>query len=410
MFWSALALLLLVLIAIAWVGIRGLIAKGDLEAAVPLASEIQDEVVAGDGDAAGETAQLLDSHASSAANLTSDPVWRAFETLPLLGPNLTAVRELAAVVGAVSRDAIVPLVHTAGVIEMGDFKPAGGAIDLRPLLEAQPQVEAAQHALASAQEQVDAIDTTRTLTQVQDAAARLASSISEAAASVTAVDRAVQLIPAMLGAEEPRNYVLLFANPAELRATGGNPGAVALVHTANGRIDLAQQASTSDFPHYTAPVLDLPVETRGLYGDITGQYMQNVNLTPQFPLSAQLAREMWRLEFGVEADGVISIDPVALGYLLEATGPITLPTGDLLASDNAVQLLLVDVYARYDDPADLDAFFAAAAASVFSAVASGNSEPAALITALATAGEERRVLIWSARDDEQTVLDGTSIT
>src|SRR5690606_257909 len=122
----------------------------------------------------------------------------------------------------------------------------------------------------------------------------------EAAGSLAAVERAAKLVPVMLGAEGPRNYVLLFQNPAELRSTGGIPGALALIHTENGRIDLAAQASSSDFPHYDAPVLELSSETRGLYGDITGEYIQDVNLTPEFPLSAQLAREMWRLQFGVE--------------------------------------------------------------------------------------------------------------
>jgi hypothetical protein len=118
---------------------------------------------------------------------------------------------------------------------------------------------------------------------------------------------------------------------------------------------------------------------------------------------------MWKRQFGVEADGVVSIDPVALSYLLRATGPITLPTGDVLTADNAVQLLLSDAYARYTNPADQDKFFAAAAASVFSAVSSGNADPIALITALAQAGSEHRVLVWSAHADDQAVLADTTL-
>jgi hypothetical protein len=134
-----------------------------------------------------------------------------------------------------------------------------------------------------------------------------------------------------------------------------------------------------------------------------------VTLTPNFPLSAKLAREMWRQQFGVQVDGVLSIDPVALGYLLTATGPITLATGDVLTSDNAVKLLLSDVYARYKRPADQDKFFAAAAESVFSGISSGKADPVALIEALAKAGSERRVLIWSAHKKDQSVLSGTTL-
>jgi hypothetical protein len=137
--------------------------------------------------------------------------------------------------------------------------------------------------------------------------------------------------------------------------------------------------------------------------------MQDVNLTPDFAVSGALAAEMWRIEFGLEVDGVISMDPVTLSYLLAATGPITLATGDVLSAENAVQLLLTDVYTRYDQAADQDAFFAAAAASVFTAVAGGSADPVKLLTALSKAGDEHRVLVWSAHKEDQAVLADTTI-
>ena len=118
---------------------------------------------------------------------------------------------------------------------------------------------------------------------------------------------------------------------------------------------------------------------------------------------------MWRQQFGTEVDGVLSVDPVTLSYLLAATGPIGLPTGDTLLSENAVQLLLADVYARYTVPAHQDAFFAAAASSVFDAIAGGNFEPAALVSAISRAGEEHRILIWSAHAEEQAMLAPTTL-
>jgi hypothetical protein len=403
------ALLVLVVAASAWVGMRAFLAKGELESAIPLASAVQQQVVTGDGATSIRASTELSRHASRAANLTSDPVWRAFEVIPWVGPNLTAVRESAAVVDEVATRAVLPLAQVAGGIQLSSFKPVDGVMDLQPLLAVQPQILAADTALIEAARRANSIDTGETLEVVQRAVTQLKSAVDSAANSVNAVNRAVQVVPAMLGATGPRNYVVMFQNPAELRSTGGIAGALALVHTENGHMDLAQQASSTDFPVTDAPVLELPVETRGLYGDITGQFIQDVNLTPNFPLSAQLAREMWKQQFGVEADGVISIDPVALGYLLKATGPVTLPTGDVLSADNAVQLLLSDVYARYPNTSAQDAFFAAAAASVFSAVSTGDVDPKALITALAKAGGEHRVLVWSAHDQDQAVLAGTTL-
>jgi len=213
----------------------------------------------------------------------------------------------------------------------------------------------------------------------------------------------------MMGSDGPRDYLVLFQNNAELRATGGIPGAVALLHVDGGKLSLVQQASSSDFPRADAPVLPLPSETEGLYGAITGQYIQDVNLTPLFPLSAQLASEMWKRQFGTTVDGVVSMDPVALSYLMTATGPVTLPTGDVLTSDNVVPLLLSEAYSRYEEPAQQDLFFAGTASGVFSAVASGALDPKALVSALARAGDERRIYLWSADAEEQARIAETTL-
>ncbi|WP_104131763.1 DUF4012 domain-containing protein [Cryobacterium sp. M91] len=406
---GVLGLLILVVAATAWVGIRGLQARDALEAAVPLASTIQDEILAGDGEQAAQTAADLAEFAAIARSHTSDPIWRGYEFLPFLGPNLTAVRELATVVDDVAQNAVTPLAGLAGTLDLNAFKPVDGSIALQPLLDAQSSVDQANTALARAVEDVTAIDTDNVLAVVRDAVTRLQSVTEQTASSLDAMDRAVTLLPAMLGGAAPRDYILLFQNLAELRATGGIPGALALVHTDQGSVELTQQATAEDFDPFAAPVLPLGDDTTLIYGDITGEYIQNVTLTPDFAQTGALAREMWRLQFGLEANGVLSIDPVALSYLLDATGPITLATGDELNADNAVSLLLHDVYARYDDLKQQDIFFAAAAGAVFDAVKSGRADPTKLISALARAGAEHRVLVWNADETEQAVLADTTL-
>jgi hypothetical protein len=394
---------------VGWVGVRAVLARGELEGAIPLAATMQEQVIAGDGDAARVTGIELSNRAAAAASLTSDPIWRMFEWVPVLGTNLAVVRQLVGVVNDLARDAIIPLSAVAGGISVDDFRPTNGTVDVAPLVNMQPSIAEAAAAITAAQHQVARIDTNGTIGAVVSATAELQSRVDEAARSITAVDKAVRIVPAMLGADGPRNYLLLVQNPAELRSSGGIVGAIALIHTDDGAIQLTQQTSGASFLRFPEPVLELPTDTRGLYGDITGQFMLNVGLTPDFKTSAELAREMWRLKYGLQVDGVLSIDPIALGYILSATGPITLPTGDVLNSGNAVSLLLTDVYARYEKPEEQDAFFAAAAASVFSTVAAGDVDPLALIAALGRAGTENRVRVWSAAAEDQSVLADTTL-
>ncbi|WP_423917933.1 DUF4012 domain-containing protein [Frigoribacterium sp. 2-23] len=407
--WIVLGLVIVLVALVAWIGIRGWLASEHLKRAVPLADTVQSQVLSGDGAAALRSARELQGEVHAARDLTGDIVWRGAEVVPFVGDDLRAVRQVSEALSGVADDAIVPVSTIASTVGVDAFKPVDGAINLQPLVDAQPAIDKADGALKRELARASSIDADGTVGPVRDAVRQLVDVLTKASGQVDTVARAVDLAPAMLGADGPREYLVLFQNNAELRATGGNPGATALLRADGGKLSLVQQASSGDFPRLDQPALPLPVETQGLYGAITGQFIQDVNLTPQFPLSAQLAAEMWKRQFGTSVDGVLSIDPVALSYLLTATGPITLPTGDVITSENVVSLLLNDVYKRYAKPADQDLFFEGTAAGVFSAVSSGNLDPKALVAALAKAGEERRVYLWSADTTQQARIAETTL-
>lgn len=407
--WGVLLLVLLVIAAVAWVAVRGVLAKQDLEASVRHVDTLKAQLAKGDTVGAQRTAAELEESAADARSKTSDPVWAVFEHTPFVGANLTAVRQVSVIVDDVASGAARPVAGVLGDVNVDAFKPEGGKIDLKPLVTAQPAVAEATTTLVEASRAADRIDTAGTVSTVTDAVDQLRASLASVSDQAAVADKAVQLAPDLLGEGGARHYLVLFQNNAELRAGGGIPGAVAMITANDGQISLGQQASTSDFPQTQAPVLPLATDTHGLYGSITGEFIQDVTLTPRFDTSAELAREMWKRRFGQQVDGVLSIDPVTLGYILRATGPVKLPTGDALTSDNAVQLLLSDAYAKYPDPAVQDAFFASAASAVFTKVSEGGFEPKAFIAALTTGVDEGRVKLWSADAGEQAQLADTAI-
>jgi hypothetical protein len=304
---------------------------------------------------------------------------------------------------------VKPVAGVIGDVNVKAFAPKDGKVDLAPLVKAQPAVQRATTTLAKADRDATAIDTSDTLSPVTSAVNQLRNAVASVAGQADVANRAVQLAPAMLGHDGDRRYLLLFQNNAELRAGGGIPGAVALLDVKDGAIHLSNQASGSSFGQTEQPVLPLSTDTQGLYGAITGEYMQDVTLTPRFDVSAKLAREMWKQKYGQQVDGVLAMDPVTLAYILKATGPVQLPTGDILTSDNAVKLLLSDVYAKYPDPQVQDAFFASAASAVFDKVSSGAFDPKAFIGALTDGVQEDRLRLWSADRPEQDRLDGTAV-
>lgn len=208
--------LLILVFCVAWVGTRAYLAKGELDAAAPLVSQIQQQLLKDDGAAAKKTADQLAGHSTSAASLTGDPIWKAAEVVPWLGPNLSVFAVVSATVNDVAVNVIQPLAGVANGISLSDFKPNAGAIALQPFIDAQPTIAAASAALESSNARVAAVDTSQTLAPVRDATAKFAGMLEKASVELASLNRAAQLIPRMLGGDGPRNYLLLFQNPAEL--------------------------------------------------------------------------------------------------------------------------------------------------------------------------------------------------
>ncbi len=407
--WAVVAGIALLLVWTGWVVARGLVARDQLVSAVPLAHELRDAVLDGRADQATALAADVKAHSSTAYDMTHDPIWRVTEGVPWLGANLTAVREVTEVVETITSEVLDPVLAAASRFDPASLSVVNGAVDLSPIIAVQSDIAIANSGMSEASRRAESIDITATVRPVSDSVGQLLGLVREVSSSIDALDRAAYLLPAMLGDQGPRSTLVLIQNNAELRASGGITGALALVTAEAGAVALAGQASSSDFrPAFDAPVLPLDAATSQLYGDITGRYIQDVNLTPWFDTSAQLAQEMWRQRIGGEVDAVVGVDPVLLSYLLEATGPVAV--GDVeLTSYNVVGLLLSDVYAWHDDPEMQDAFFAAAAQAVFAAVTSSGVDSRQLIEALVRGGEENRIRIWSAHPDEQKVIEGTTL-
>ncbi|MEW2013695.1 MULTISPECIES: DUF4012 domain-containing protein [Microbacterium] len=194
---------------------------------------------------------------------------------------------------------------------------------------------------------------------------------------------------------------------AEWRTLGGIVGSMTPVRADDGRLALGEQIQARATTQYPESILDLG-EYASIYQAKPGRFLQNITQVPDFRLTAELAKEFAARE-DVPVDGVISIDPVALSYLLEATGPVDLPTGVTLTSANAAQFLLNDVYLDYPNADQQDLVFSAAAGAVFSALTSGDVDAGALLRALSRAGSEHRLYLWSAGPADADVLAGTTL-
>lgn len=391
-----------------WIGIRAAMAHGHLRAVQATAQDLRG--LLDDPAALSVTLAEAADHTAAARSLTSDPIWRAAEGIPWLGTQLAAVGVLTEAVDHAVGEALTPLAVSVSQLDLTAIRPQSGRIDAAPLAGLGAEAGRAAERLEGSLATVAQIDRGALVEPLRDAVDEVSELLANAHGGADAFARAGELLPAMLGVEGPRDYLLLFQNNAEWRSLGGIPGAMALVHVEDGHVELVAQESTADYRRYRESVLDLGAEVHGIYGANPGRWIQNITQVPDFTVSARLAQEMWAREHdGHRVDGVISFDPVALSYLLTATGPVTTPTGDRLTASNVVKTLLRDSYLRFDRPAEQDAFFAGAAEAVFSAVTEGRLDTARLLSALGRAADERRLLVWSAHPADQAIIDDTAL-
>ncbi|PYC99704.1 hypothetical protein B4U78_014650, partial [Microbacterium esteraromaticum] len=342
--------------------------------------------------------------------------------VPVAGPNLQAVRTAAAVTDDLVTGALTP----ATALSLDALKPKDGAIDLDGIATMQTVVAQTADAVDKAANDLDAIDRDALIDQVDSAIGKLTGAIDEIQPMLKPASEILSVLPEALGAEKPRHYLMIFQNNAESRGTGGNPAALVMIDVDKGKISIGQQAASTDFNNARPePVMKLNPQTEALYGDKVGRWIPDATMTPDFTETAAIMRAWWAEEFGTPIDAVVSFDPVALSYLLEATGTAVIPNDPVevngevfrlldeplqLTAENAVPFLLNQVYWEYPNPQVQDAIFAASAQSVFEVVTSGKAQPKTMLDSLTRAVDEGRLMYQPATDAEAQLVVGSKLS
>jgi hypothetical protein len=214
----------------------------------------------------------------------------------------------------------------------------------------------------------------------------------------------------MLGAKDRRRYLLIIQNNAEVRSLGGIPGSFAVIEAERGRVRMKEQGSSADVP----PVDDPPVpiarnEVGAIPRNVAGD-LRNTTLIPDFPQAARTAAALVSDAIDTRFDGVVSVDPVTLGFLLEGLGPITLDDGTRLTASNAVDELLNGVYRRYPtEPATQDEVYQEAARRIFDAFVGGSAATQPVLESLVRASIDNHILVWSADESEERRIRRTGV-
>lgn len=319
--------------------------------AVTQASNVQaaidESLGAADRIGASSTAASTAGFSAAHGRLTrvvaaADAPWMVpARALPVLGVNLSSVRDSAAAGATLARAAA----DLSARVDYDRIHREGGGIDLVALRSFQGPLEDAEDALATSDATLRAADSPFLLPPIADRMASLGKRVTRAHHDATTARMGAQVAPELLGGTTPRRYLLLLGNPAEARDLGGHLGNWAEIVAADGHFQVVRVGAPYDMfgpMSETRPFLpDAATFPRSLTEMNPTMFPQNWGASPDLPTVARLAAELFpQVPVGGPLDGVIYADTKAFAAALAITGPVTVPgTGLSLDGSTGAEFL-----------------------------------------------------------------------
>ncbi len=392
------ALGLLLLAAVCWLLYSGFKARSELSAVRQGVDTLRAQISAGDLDAARATAEKVRAEADAARAHTAGPVWAAAAAVPYFGDPLDTARTLTSSVQLVAEQAMGPLIDATNALGPAKIRLADGSFDLGAIEQLAPTLQHATAAMGTAMAMAGRASGSTWLGSVNSARRQLLDQLAPLRTTVADIGKAVRVVPPLLGAGGPKTYLVSFQNDAELRSTGGIPGAFAIVTADQGKVTFTHFESDSYLTGVHAQGLHFGADFAQVYQAAQQDYADS-NYSAHFPYAAQIWSSMWQQKSGgPPIDGAMVIDPTALSYLLAVTGPVTMADGTQLTSDNIVELSEKTLYDRYPNTtqsSERKAYLLDIARSVSKQLLAPGTDVTRLVQAAGRGAGEHRLLFWS---------------
>lgn len=400
----------LVGLGLAWILITGyLAAKQDRDISVRL-HEVQSLVSQGRMADARALASDLPSMSNRLARLSSGPAWWVASHVPYLGGPVESVRAMSDAAQDVGGHALPILMQESMRLDPSRLRMHGNTISIAPLVQALPGLEKADTALAAATKHIADAPSSTWLSLVDDKRASLAQQLAQLQGYVTAAVRATRVLPTLLGEDGPKTYFIGMQNDAELRGTGGLPGAFAIARVDHGAVRFTRFGSDTVFltreqHHQLDTGLDFGPDYRHAYGPSgpTSSFVDS-NVSPNFPYAARIWAAMWQKVSGQHVDGVLGLDATTLSNFLRVTGPVMGTHHIVVSADNVVSLLGKDEYTIFPSNADRKPFLVSVLRATAHKVTSGVGAAVELLRAASSSASQHRLLAWTQDAATEKVL------
>lgn len=175
---------------------------------------------------------------------------------------------------------------------------------------------------------------------------KLKDQLPEAISGIDAFSGYSNIILSVLGHGQPKQYLFLFQNNDEMRATGGFIGTYGIIKIEEGNIS---QLMIDGIYNPDGQLKERVIPPKPIQKMSATWSMHDANWWPDFPKSAEKVAWFYEKTGGPSVDGVITLTPKLMEDLLKVTGPINHEKyGVTITAENFVELTQQKVEKDYD--------------------------------------------------------------
>src|ERR1700722_10428698 len=389
-------------IVIAWLicsAVITLIGLRDASRAMQYLQQAKSDLSASEVTTSAPENDLREAHQefAAASGLLDSPILGPAAVLPVVGRQVTSVRDLAKAATQVSNIGIQAVGTLRGVI---NAPHKSGPARIAALDNLSSLALKTDKQLSTINPGPDG----RLLPPLADRYDQFVDQVNQIRARLQHAYAVASSLGGIL--KGPSTYLLLVSNNAEMRAGSGMFLNVGTLSFDEGHVKLGTLYDTGTIP---VPKGDVKVtgDLAARWGWLLpGEDWRNLGLTPNFNQIGPVAVSMWQAVEHQKVQGVIAIDVEALAQLLEVTGPVTLADGESVSSSGVVELLLHDEYENltYSSPLiqqERESRLGSLAKATLDAVQDRSLDLKTLATAMSTATSGRHIELWSSQSQAE---------
>ena len=207
----------------------------------------------------------------------------------------------------------------------------------------------------------------------------------------------------LLGAYRQQDYLLLFQNPSEIRATGGFIGSYGIISLDDGKV---KKMFLDDIFNPDGQLKEKVVPPFPIQKISTSWSLHDSNWFFDFPTSAKKAAWFYEKTGGPTVSGVVAFNPSVVERLLDVTGPIDMPEyGTVIVAENFVDIIQYKVEKDFNKEENKPKKILADFMPKFiERLLSKKENFPKIISALTESIKNKDIMVYSADEDVQKII------